>query len=862
MRSAQEDRTRRKRIRRQQEEEAEASQQYNGRVDAEGMEDTAAITSPNKKQSHRARQMTAQRVSDSGAGNRSSGVDSWQPLVHLLAEGHTARKRRLPGLDRRASEVISLASPTAETSLSAFSSGGVPQRATAEEGQRATSFSPSQGRLDPSASSVPNTALQLSSQNGGQQVVQEPESGLDHDIHHLKSGDDPLAYGHDKDLLDSSDSDTDSDSEGEQENLAPSKKFSAAPPPPIWKPWVKTITRPSPLVQGVAKCVIAYYIASLFTYSSHLASAMTHLLPVRDSDAAVPFSNLHMLATVAVYFHPARAFGSMLEADIFAVVALAYALVLSTISMLVAEQLHDWGLPSFSNFLTVFIFIGMGMGFVGWTKLKVAKPTFNTACSLVYVSSFTVMVKEGSTHLGRFETDKIWQVSLVVFAGTLVSNAVCFLLWPQRATTRLIQDMSRSLDAYSTLLKMLTRTFLLEDPANVHLRSSRLKAAIHAHHNAFASLQKNLTEAKYEAAFDSRIRGKVDLYEDMVSCLSRLGQHLNGLRSSCGLQNDILQKSHSQVHEGVAPDDVQQKEGQEPFKHFLQEVGPHMRSLVFSCSQTLHALESGWLTPDEISLNAADQQDQQLFDDLDENLRLALGRFRHEQTVALKHVYTLEPTAAQSDDKSQGMIADTLIDSATHGNEAILVMFFFLFTLEELTQELQGLVKTTRQVQQRETERRERSWWETLSFSHRHRRRGSSRHRHQTLVARFLSLFSLNMPKTDFPSIDRHGSNKDHGAASQTMSQRFSRRLWLLGEKLRERDVKFAIKAGFGCALLASPAFVHSTRPTFSAYQGQWALVSFMVVLSPTVGQSNQMSLHRLIGECFAADWSVDRVHY
>ncbi len=86
-----------------------------------------------------------------------------------------------------------------------------------------------------------------------------------------------------------------------------------------------------------------------------------------------------------------------------------------------------------------------------------------------------------------------------------------------------------------------------------------------------------------------------------------------------------------------------------------------------------------------------------------------------------------------------------------------------------------------------------------------------------------------------------------------TWHDKLQRLVWNIGEFFRQPDTKFAIKAGLGSALLASPAFFPSTRPIFTKYQGQWALVSFMVVLSPTVGQSNHMSLHRILGTILGA---------
>ena len=77
--------------------------------------------------------------------------------------------------------------------------------------------------------------------------------------------------------------------------------------------------------------------------------------------------------------------------------------------------------------------------------------------------------------------------------------------------------------------------------------------------------------------------------------------------------------------------------------------------------------------------------------------------------------------------------------------------------------------------------------------------------------------------------------------------------LWVAGRRLTERDSKFAIKAGMATSLLALPAFLESTRPTFVEYWGDWALISvsyslrhhsdlltlvikFFIVISPTIG--------------------------
>lgn len=827
-----------RRQRRRRDAEAAAALEFDNdavRVDDEGMGGEAVVSARGARRTGPLASVKSQQSGDSRAD---PGAQSWQFLTTLFSD--TEQERRPKQANGRLNQS--------------------PVRAQTK------STSPRPKASDDKQSNAANT---------NKTVVEEPASFLDGDLSHLRPGQDPLAFLASKDPLDS---DEDSDSDTDDVSPAIEARRTQRQKQPFWQRWYIALPFLDPVTKGVAKCVIAYFIASLFTYSPYLASIMAHSLPNHDPDALVPFSNLHMLATVAVYFHPARTFGSMLEADIFALVAFIFSMGLSMLSMLVARHLHDFGLASFSNFVTVFVFLGGGMAFVGWTKLTVGKPTFNTACSLVYVSTFTIMVREGSTHLGRFETDKIWQVSLVILTGTLVSNLVCFLCWPQRATTKLIDDMSRTLDAYATLLKLLTRTFLLEDPTNVHIRSSRLKAAVQAHQTTFTSLRRNLDEAKYEAAFDARLRGRSDLFEEAVSSLNRLGQHLSGLRSSCTVQSDILHKlqynertsnGSKAARKGLLADDTDHvpESQKDHFRQFLDTIGPHMRSLVFSCAQAFHALDTVDSKGGQRKNAEArdDELESTVFDDVEQHLSAALKRFEHEQSVSLKHAGTLEPfwddrhnelharkrsTPPTSRSALDNPSTWTAAQGASADDEAVLVIFFYIFNLEELAKELQKLVFIMKAMQSRKRQIARTTyaqWLRGNTFA-------NQRQIRPTWMTRLKRLFSLNLPPlANFPEQRRHVFDTAQTPRPSTWQQRISHRLWKTGQFLRQPDIRFAIKAGFGCALLASPAFIHSTRPTFKRYQGQWALVSFMVVLSPTVGQSNQMSLHRLIGEWISA---------
>jgi hypothetical protein len=49
--------------------------------------------------------------------------------------------------------------------------------------------------------------------------------------------------------------------------------------------------------------------------------------------------------------------------------------------------------------------------------------------------------------------------------------------------------------------------------------------------------------------------------------------------------------------------------------------------------------------------------------------------------------------------------------------------------------------------------------------------------------------------------------------------------------------MRYSFKVGVGTAILAIPAFIDATRPLFVRWRGEWALISYFVVMGQTLGQ-------------------------
>jgi len=143
------------------------------------------------------------------------------------------------------------------------------------------------------------------------------------------------------------------------------------------------------LYRNVLKCSLAYFIASLFTFSPHLSSFISDLTS-HGPGPHTPFPSGHMVATIAVYFNPAKTNGGMMEADIFCLVGLLYAafVCLSSMSLFWWLELQPgW---EWLGDLVAIVWIGVSMCGVAWAKVWMANPSFNTACSMTAIIIFVV----------------------------------------------------------------------------------------------------------------------------------------------------------------------------------------------------------------------------------------------------------------------------------------------------------------------------------------------------------------------------------------------------------------------------------------------------------------------------------------
>ncbi|KAF7315965.1 ArAE-2 domain-containing protein [Mycena indigotica] len=648
------------------------------------------------------------------------------------------------------------------------------------------------------------------------------------------------------------------------------------------KSWFQRLPTIPIVYQNILKCAIAYLIASLFTFNPYLSSFISDLTTYGDRERR-PSPSGHMVATMqvdfAVYFNPAKSMGAMVEADLFCLMGLVFSALLCLSSMTLfwwLERKPGW--EWLADFLVIAL-IGVGMSAVAWMKVWMASPSFNTACSMTAIIIFVVLVKEGGLQT-------LLQVSFIVLCGSLTSNAVCYAIWPQSATEALQGNMTKTLDSFSTLLGLLTNAFLLEEGLQ-QPSHERLMKAVSNHQSSFTSLKKSLKEAQSEWVNGSATR--TSAYEDAVDSMNRLAQHLNGLRGGTRLQYDLakagvigkIKQSNGKQKARMEDDEsVMLEAAAEMFGELVEDVGPPLKALSTTCTSTLKRMRESFVLSQRPSRRKILHQNE--FLELVDGIERALAQFETTSNHAVLRLYRRSAASDLPPDLRESVYSeDTQVLSGSE-NEHVFLVYFFIFTLQEFAGELVSLVDAMKRIYSLEQAQVNRAkWWERLHCCFRSGAPRRKRHANGNVTPpsgtstprplrkptrslqgnglrkKFSQYISPAQRRTHpmFPKVKPHAPNTIQTPAWERLSWlgRIKQRVWAIGTRLTENDTKYAIKAGMATAILASPAFFDATRHIFVDFWGDWALISFFIVISPTIGATNYLSLHRILGTFFGA---------
>ncbi|KAF2859514.1 hypothetical protein K470DRAFT_234366 [Piedraia hortae CBS 480.64] len=645
---------------------------------------------------------------------------------------------------------------------------------------------------------------------------------------------------------------------------------------------------------GILKCSLAYLLGSLATFIPFIA----RLIGERQDSK-------HLVATVTVWFHPARSIGSMHEATALTFIAFCYAGIVSFTSMGISMFFGLRGLLIVGHTVVLVVFIGGGLGLVAWVKQHLGHPLVNVACSLASIGCITVMIKEGSVQAGEFSNDKVAQVLLMVIMGVTATTAINMLVFPVFARNQLVKDMERHTDLLGDMLISITQAFLSGRQGDLH--DNYFQGLTSEHDASSAVMTKDLGEAKRELFLLGR-EHQWKREARIVECLIGMSQDLGGLRSAAFAQFAMLQGLEAPTaHESSRPPTRQlQVIAESPhetedensglrkgsivsncpkspsglFYAFLEELAPPTKSLVFMIKQILDELpfrkndssratfRHWWRNADvEVAVNK----------NFHSSLKRAIDLYKQSRTEALENLY-------------RGRAPSAILNSAQDGNsirvpgegnltvrrrslsgqftprrgsfnpapesakanmeEVSACCGHFSFSLLDFAEEVLSFLSALEDLRDVvESPRRTWSWLISYRRSPPSESTSPQAEHEATLSVGQTASESLKSLPTRLErlrSYDFEGETKTWSHNIRHLARFFGR-----------DDVKFAIKVGLGAMLYALPAFIPRTRPIFSKWRGEWGLVSYMVVCSMTVGASNTTSFQRFLGTFVGAFLSI-----
>ncbi|KAH9818700.1 Fusaric acid resistance protein-like-domain-containing protein [Melampsora americana] len=634
--------------------------------------------------------------------------------------------------------------------------------------------------------------------------------------------------------------------------------------------------------RNILKCSIAYLIASLFSFYDPLSDLL--VLPFGLDG---PFSGAHVIATIVTYYRPAATVGAMMQANHYALWGLIWLAVMIVGSTMTAVLIHN---RIISHAIVLLVFVGFGFGTMNWVKQK--SPGFASTCSMIGVISSVIITREGSIHYGYIDFEKSLIYSEIIFIGMFISNLVCLGFWRGSATTRLQNDIDKTLDSFSTLLGMLTKTFLLDE--SIYTDQESLMESIDRHHASFTSLKSSLDAASYEF-FEPRIQRSQASYQELIASMNRLAQHLTGLRSGCGLQYELMEAARHQSH-GNRDTDTQSMlsnlTNQEPlgpvkevFTAFCETVGPSLKTLMATGTACFHEIKGSGrkMKPTYSSANPADIEPGESIDALmhmRSQLQQVLETFQDVHSSAMNRLFEDFATSshvnstAHPDDQSDPF-ADVAGTLEPNPNEEIFLMYFFLFNMEEFMGELCHLldifadIRADEEALEYETRKRWRQLYQRLDFSNLFRVQpgNTSETRPKPRARQLRPKLTAVLPQDPkklrpFPATySGKQAGEQNRAFANSSFDRIKRVLYDFFQSLGDPDMKTAIKVGGGAAVMTLPAFLDVTRPLFHKYRGQWAIVTYVIVMASTLGQTNFLSVMRVIGTLLGSGFAILAYH-
>ncbi|RCK61022.1 Uncharacterized protein C26F1.08c [Candida viswanathii] len=575
--------------------------------------------------------------------------------------------------------------------------------------------------------------------------------------------------------------------------------------------------------RSVFKCSMAYFLASLGVYYT----PFDEWLGGTDSK--------HVIATVAVYFHPARTKGSMTQTLMFVAISIVYSITVSLGCRFISAFFYREGEDELSHVIDLII-SSVALGVISFMKQKVNKLTFNTACSLACISIVACIVKEGSTNSGNIPLGRIESTFQVVVTGCVISVGCCYLIWPLSAVKELRTTLNSSYNLFSQVISILVRRFVAGEQFTVKDTEmiEKLKGNIN-------SLTRYLEEAQYELCVSGKER-EWEFLQKLVASTISLARHLQALTAATRIQTTLLHENHHALSgtpsfRSFSTEDIRPTPSVENMAHnmpqsvnqvhnslqlfdlFVYFLAPSIKSLVFTIKGVLS----------EVPFEKIDEENPRQFAStttLQYSLDTAIKLFEEKQEESFDKLY------------SQNIFTqNTEFNFKTDQEEVAACCGNFASLLSQFASELLLFIKLSEQYDDACSSPRSWSWLKWWS----NKKSKPVKHEQNSLHA---ALDDLR---------DQYGLKLPKRPENEPLIRKWSYKLWKWLKVFKRTDVQFGIRVGLGAACVGVFAFIPATKDLFSTWRLEWALTIYCIMMNKSLGGTTMTVKWRIIGTFLGA---------
>lgn len=596
----------------------------------------------------------------------------------------------------------------------------------------------------------------------------------------------------------------------------------------------------SEVFQNVIKSSTAYLIASLAVYWGPLS----HFFG--------PVDTKHIAASASVYFHPGKTKGAMHQLFLFALLSLLFSFSLSLVTRTLSSFFYNRGCIGWSYCIDVTI-SSIGLGIVAYWKQIVDMDSFSTACHLAYISIAAGIVREGSLNADNSPLPRLLALCKIVLFGSFTAVGVCYLLWPRSAVTLLRGSLNDSFDNMSLILSILSHRFLNGEKstekdilrfATLHERTNYLKICLK------------------EAQFELRLLGKeaeYKLYSEIIDATCKLEEHLQGMKSSCEMQWQLLQdclgensinnsepncfsyhsRRFSEGFDGCLNRFVEHSPDPEDpgydaiyatqlFDLFAYYLAPSVKSFVFTVKEILRVLPF-----EKIAIAGKKEDCFVKSKEYQASLNKAVKIFEDKQLRTFESLYSqqiFQPNSFlfKSDQEEVAACCGNFSSLlASYGKELI----HFL----QLTCQFEDTVNANK-----------RSWkWMTLwKFS---AMKFGEENNETTLVDALQEMTNRSKHRYEMRHQDFVNENSELIPKKAKIDE-FRFHLWQRFRFLRSSNVQFGIRTAIGAFCISVFAFIPATRLKFVSFRAEWALIIYCIMMSKSLGGTAMPAKWRFMG--------------